>query len=297
MTSITAADIKRFAPKSRPEYVAALLEGTEHMAAAGILESPLRTAHFMAQCHAETGGFTVLRESLTYTTANRLRQVWPSRFRNKSDAELRPLLRNGVALGDVVYGGRMGNKDPGDGYAYRGGGFLQTTGRHAVEAYATKLGITPSPALLDHLPTTLRFACLEWQESGCNACADENELVMVSKAINTGSATSSIRPVGLDARKAAFAKAWSIWGDKGRPDTVPDKPSLVTPTAVATTGAVAIPAVPAVITDNLGAAESWQGVGTQVASLGSWAISSPLALLIVAAMVGLLVLPRFVRSS
>jgi predicted chitinase len=282
---ITAADLKRFAPRARPEYVTALLEGTEHLAAAGILDSPLRTAHFLAQCHAETGGFVVVRESLTYTTAKRLRQVWPARFRNKSDAQLRPLLRNGVALGDAVYAGRMGNKDPGDGFAYRGGGFLQTTGRYAVEKYAGKLGLTPSPALLDHIPTTLRFACIEWQESGCNECADENELVGVSKAINTGSATSSIRPVGLDARKAAFARAWSIWGEKGRPDTVPASPSVVTPTVVATGGGVGaatlIPAVPQAMTDNLGAAQGWQAVGTQVADLGGWALKSPMALAVV----------------
>jgi putative chitinase len=95
----------------------------------------------MAQCASETGGFTIVRESLTYTSAERLRTVWPARFRNKSDAELAHLVRNPVALGDAVYMGRMGNTAPGDGYAYRGGGFLQTTGRFNVEKYCKQCGI------------------------------------------------------------------------------------------------------------------------------------------------------------
>ncbi len=60
---------------------------------------------------------------------------------------------------------------------------------------------------------------------------------------------------------------------------------------------LAVPAVPTAITTSVGNAEAWQGIGTQVASLGSWAISSPLALLIVAGMVALLLLPKLVRVS
>jgi len=84
------------------------------------------------------------------------------------------------------------------------------------------------------------------------------------------------------------------------PQKVDPSPAPVSKPVLATAaagGGAVIPLVPTAITDNLGAAEGWQGVGTQVASLGAWAISSPLALLIVVAMVALLVLPRFVRVS
>lgn len=215
---ITADDLKRFAPKARPEYVTALLGGLDHLRAAGILENPYRLCHFMAQCGHETDGFTISRESLHYTSAKRLREVWPSRFRNKSDADLRPLLKNGLALGDAVYMGRMGNNLPGDGFNYRGGGFLQTTGKSAVAKYAEACDMEPSADLLDNIPMTLRFACVEWLESNCCEFADENDITKVSKAINVGSATSNVKPVGIADRQRWFAKAWGIWGDKGKPD-------------------------------------------------------------------------------
>lgn len=215
---ITEADLKRFAPKARREYVDALIGGQEHLRDAGILESPLRLCHFLAQCGHETNGFTIVRESLNYTSTKRLREVWPARFRNKSDAELKPLIKNGVALGDAVYMGRMGNNQPGDGYAYRGGGFLQTTGRSAVEKYAKACGVPMASNLLDDIGMTLRFACVEWQESNCCEYADENDLTKVSKAINVGSATSNVKPVGFADRQRWFAKAWGIWGEEGKAD-------------------------------------------------------------------------------
>jgi putative chitinase len=220
---ITEADLKKFAPRCRPEYRKAFLDGQEVMAAAGIFDSELRLVHFMGQFGAETNGGTVVRESLTYTTAKRLREVWPARFRDKSDAALRPLLKNPVALGDSVYGGRMGNgKSNGDGFKYRGGGMLQTTGKSAVMKYASgcemDCGDAALASYLDDCLVTLRFACLEWEQAGCNRWADENSIRKVSKAINTGSATSNIEPVGMEHRKDWFAKAWGVWGDKGKPD-------------------------------------------------------------------------------
>ena len=135
MITITAADLKKFAPRAHPDYVAALLGSLDLLRSTGILETELRLCHFMGQVGAETGGLTVIRESLMYMTAKRLREVWPARFRAKTDEELAPLIKNPVRLGDAVYGGRMGNNIGGDGYAFRGGGFLQTTGRAAVTRY------------------------------------------------------------------------------------------------------------------------------------------------------------------
>ena len=285
---LTEADLKRFAPKAKKEYIAALLGGMDHLRSAGILDSELRLAHFMGQVGSETGGLTIVRESLTYTTAARLRTVWPSRFRNKSDAELAHLLRNPVALGDAVYMGRMGNDKPGDGYAYRGGGFIQTTGKYAVEKYCKMCGLTIHPNILDDLSATLRFACAEWVESGCNKWADENDITKVSKAINTGSATSNVKPVGMADRQIWFAKAWSVWGGKGRPDTVAEAPSATKPAMVATATATtiaAIPSVPQGWLDAITSVSAWQVAGEKVAGFVKAAAGSPLAAFLVAAVV------------
>lgn len=273
--TITEADLKKFAPKARKEYIHAILNNLYQLRTAGILDNEHRVCHFLGQCGHETDGFTILRESLHYTSAKRLREVWPSRFRNKTDAELAPLLRNGPKLGDVVYGNRMGNTQPGDGYDYRGGGFLQPTGKGPVEKYAKSLGLTPSPHLLDDVSTTLAFACLEWQQAKCNNYADENDLTKVSKAINTGSAGSNVKPVGMNGRQEWFARAWAIWGHEGKPDKPPQIMSLkslvmkvAAPTAGGTlTATTLVPAVPQMIPEALANISAWKGIALQVAQL------------------------------
>jgi putative chitinase len=242
----TEADLKAFAPKMAGFYVRALLAGKEHLAAAGILENGRRFAHFMGQVGAETGGGTILRESLTYTTTKRIKQVWPARARKSTEAELQKLVRNPVALGDWAYGGRMGNrKGTSDGYDYRGGGLIQTTGRAAVEEYCRKLDMQIRPDILDDPEATLRFACLEWQEAGCNVLADVNDLMGISRAINTGSANSGIYPNGMDDRTAWTKRALSVWEDAERvavavaPPKEPARASLVSETSFAKLNALA----------------------------------------------------------
>jgi putative chitinase len=286
MTSltITREDLRKFAPRARPVYVDTLLDNVHILRDAGILDNSLRAAHFFAQCGAETGGFVVLRESLAYRPS-RLREVWPSRFRDKSDAYLADLCADQIKLADAVYGGRMGNR-PGtsDGYDYRGGMWLQTTGRYAVDKYCKELGVAPSPHSLDDPLLTLRFACAEWVHSECNKWADENDIVKVSKAINTGSATSNVKPVGMSDRRAWFAKAWSIWGGKGKPDTAPEAPSSAKPMALAGTATTlaAIPNVPQSWLDTVSSLSVWQAASEKVSGFAKAAISAPVLAVAVA---------------
>ncbi len=280
--------MQRFAPKAKSVYVDTLLDNVHVLREASILDSSLRVAHFFAQCGAETGGFIVLRESLAYRPA-RLREVWPSRFRDKSDAYLSSLCADQVKLADVVYGGRMGNRaGTSDGYDYRGGMWLQTTGRDAVDRYCRQIGATPSPHSLDDPLLTLRFACAEWVASGCNQWADENDITKVSKAINTGSATSNVKPVGMSDRQAWFAKAWSVWGGKGKPDTVPEKPSTAKPLVVAgsmASGIAAIPQVPQSWLDTISSVGAWQAAGDKMAGFAKAAVGNPLLALAVVAVI------------
>lgn len=81
---------------------------------------------FLANTLHESKEFTDYEENLNYS-AERMVQVWPSRFRTVTDAQ--PYARNPHKLANKVYGGRLGNTQPTDGWDFRGSGPIQMTGR------------------------------------------------------------------------------------------------------------------------------------------------------------------------
>ena len=88
----------------------------------GISERQNRLHFFLAQIGHESGGLRVTEENLNYSAA-RLRQVWPSRFPDLASTQ--GFAGNPQALANKVYGGRLGNTAPTDGWSYRGRGFIQ----------------------------------------------------------------------------------------------------------------------------------------------------------------------------
>ena len=71
--------------------------------------SAFRGAHLLGQVHHESGGFKKTKESLYYSTPERIQAVWPSRFPTVEDAK--PYAKNPEKLAGKVYSGRMGNRD------------------------------------------------------------------------------------------------------------------------------------------------------------------------------------------
>lgn len=97
-------------------------------------------AYCMATAYHEVGSsLRPIRENLTYTSAGRIREVWPSRF--ASDAAATPYVRRPQKLANLVYGGRLGNTGPNDGWTYRGGGLPQTTGKDNYAAIGKMIGV------------------------------------------------------------------------------------------------------------------------------------------------------------
>lgn len=227
----TEAELKRFSPKMSAVYLRGLLSGKDVLAEAGILERGPRFCHFMGQFGAETNGGTAVRENLTYTTVKAIRGAWRARASKHSDAWIKAnLVRNPVALGDWAYGGRLGNKKgTRDGYDFRGGGYIQTTGKSNVERYCNMIGVPVRSDILDDPIATLKFACAAWKEGGCNELADANDLMGISKAINTGSATSNIMPNGMEHRQHWFDKARAIWWDAEPAEESTEPPLAQTP--------------------------------------------------------------------
>lgn len=150
------------------------------------LDTRVRLASFLANAAVETGGFKRLDENLNYTSARRIRQVWPSRFPTIDAAA--PFVREPVKLANQVYSGRLGNNKNGDGWTYRGAGLFNTTGRaNFVEVEkATGLPVTRSPELLRHADTGTLAAMIFWSKRDLNRLADQGDQRVIRRVINGG---------------------------------------------------------------------------------------------------------------
>lgn len=167
------------------------------------IDTPLRRAAWLAQLAHESYEFRIVEESLHYTTPARLIAVWPSRFRLPvSDGEARAdrfldgkrnprfYLKAPEALAEFVYGGRMGNgpEGSGDGFRYRGRGFIQLTGRHNYRRYSEASGnnVEEVPDMLAYPMLAADSAGWYWHAHGCNALADARDWHGLTKRINGG---------------------------------------------------------------------------------------------------------------
>lgn len=99
----------------------------------------------------ETGLNFISEFSYRNTPNKRIREVFGRRVGDLSDLELSELKKDNIAFFDLVYGGRMGNDQPGDGWKYRGRGPNQTTGKNAYEKLGLELGLdlVKNPDLLN----------------------------------------------------------------------------------------------------------------------------------------------------
>lgn len=95
-------------------------------------------AMFLAQMDHESGGFGRLTENLNYSKKG-LRKTFGKYY--KTDAQAARDARNPERIANRVYGGRMGNIAAGDGWKYRGRGFIQLTGKANYEAFAKHSGV------------------------------------------------------------------------------------------------------------------------------------------------------------
>ncbi|EBZ5455138.1 glycoside hydrolase family 19 protein, partial [Salmonella enterica subsp. enterica serovar Corvallis] len=94
------------------------------------ITAPLDQAMFIAQTGHESAGFTVLKESFNYSV-EALKKTFGKRLTPYQCEMLGRIDGRQVAhqpqIANLVYGGRMGNKDAGDGWKYRGRGLIQIT--------------------------------------------------------------------------------------------------------------------------------------------------------------------------
>lgn len=155
---------------------------------------------FLGQILHESSHLERMEEGLSYS-AERLMAVWPKRFPTLEAAT--PYARNPVALANKVYGGRLGNTGPGDGYKYRGRGLLQVTGyaNYAAVAEVLRLDLVGNPDLMAQPKVALLSAIAWWEKNIPDSVIGDVE--RESRLVNGGT-------VGLAERRAlteAAAKA------------------------------------------------------------------------------------------
>lgn len=183
-TQVTADQLRTIMPHAgdaADQYAASL---NQAMAAQGI-NTPQQRAAFLAQVAVEGNELRSATENLNYTTAQRLQDVF-GRSRFPTPAAAAPYLRNPEALGNRVYANRNGNGDEtsGDGYRYRGRGFMQTTGRENYRA----VGHESDPEALDTPQGAADSAAQYWASHGLNGrttgALNRQQFDEVSRTVN-----------------------------------------------------------------------------------------------------------------
>ena len=151
------------------------------------IDTPLRVAHFVAQCAHESGNFVFIKENLNYKAAS-LQKIFAKYF---PTAELAAQYANRPEkIANRIYANRMGNglEASGDGYRYCGRGLIQLTGKDNYTFFAGSLNI-PVEEASDYLATfegAAQSACWFWEQNNLNRFADANDTKGLTRAINGG---------------------------------------------------------------------------------------------------------------
>ena len=185
-----------------PDAVIAMIPDT---AAKFGIDTPLKLAHFLAQCGHESGGFKVTQENLNYS-AKGLRGIFGKYF--PTDALAESYQRNPQKIANKVYASRMGNgaEPTGEGYKFRGRGFIQLTGKDNYTAFGKSINedIANNP---DLVATKYPLLSAAWffSKNCLRKCVDASDATVtaVTKCVNGGT-------IGLPDRMKHFKEYYSL---------------------------------------------------------------------------------------
>jgi putative chitinase len=154
------------------------------------INTPLRLAHFLAQCGHESGGFRLTQENLNYS-AKGLNGIFKKYF--PTEAAAASYARNPQKIANKVYGNRMGNGDEasGDGFKFRGRGYIQLTGKDNYTAFGKSIGedICSNP---DKVASQYALLSAAWffSKNGLHKMADggatDAVVTSITKRVNGG---------------------------------------------------------------------------------------------------------------
>lgn len=202
---VTREQLHLFFETTHPEIINQCIDPLNKAMDQFFINNTYRIAMFLAQIGHESGGFMDVEENLNYR-AERLVVVFPKYFR---DVDPNKYAHNPEKLANRVYANRMGNgpESSGDGYRFRGRGFIQLTGHDNYVNFAKDMGIPLLDDAVAYLATP-EGACMSaawfWHKHNLNYYADASDVVEVTRVINGGEN-------GLKERTAAFKEALQIF--------------------------------------------------------------------------------------
>jgi putative chitinase len=171
------------------------------------INTPLRLAHFLAQCGHESGGFKLVTENLNYG-AKGLLGVFKKYFPTEGEAlkyERKPEL-----IANRVYANRMKNGDEasGDGWRFRGRGYIQLTGRDNYTRFGLAINEDiPSKPDLVATKYPLLSAAWFWSTNSLNTLADKGDtdadVTAITRRVNGGT-------IGLSDRIKHFKEYYKL---------------------------------------------------------------------------------------
>jgi putative chitinase len=168
------------------------------------IDTPIKLAHFLAQCGHESGGFKVVNENLNYSSDG-LKKIFPRYFPgNLSES----YARNPEKIASKVYGGRMGNgaEETKEGYKFRGRGYIQLTGKDNYTAFGKAINedIVSNPDLVSTKYPLLSAAWF-FSKNCLHRCVDASEstVTSVTKCVNGGT-------IGLSDRIKHFKEYYEL---------------------------------------------------------------------------------------
>jgi putative chitinase len=151
------------------------------------IDTPLKLAHFLAQCGHESGGFKVVYEGLNYSVDG-LKKTFPKYFKTVLAENY---AKNPQKIANLVYGNRMGNgpESTGDGFKFRGRGFIQLTGKSNYVEFGKAINedLISNPDLVS-TKFPLLSAAWFFSKNCLKKCVDATDetVTSVTKCVNGG---------------------------------------------------------------------------------------------------------------
>jgi putative chitinase len=171
------------------------------------INTPLRLAHFLAQCGHESGGFKLVQENLNYG-AKGLVGIFKKYFPTEAKALLYE--RKPEKIANKVYGNRMGNgpESSGEGAKFCGRGYIQLTGKENYTAFGKSINedILSNP---DRVASDYALLSAAWffSKNGLHKMADggatDAVVTSITKRVNGGT-------IGLADRIKHFKEYYSL---------------------------------------------------------------------------------------